>query len=123
MRIAPLLGLAALGVLVSCAPAPKPPIVTPPVVDETKPAQVQLRQWTYQALVGWNDDRQGEALVALNKSCDLVAKRPVDRLMAANPAAPGGRVGDWKLACSVATTLDPTDHTAARHFFKTYFIP
>ncbi|HEY9164204.1 MAG TPA: murein transglycosylase A, partial [Magnetovibrio sp.] len=111
------------GFLVGCAPMVKPTARQVEIPSVEKAGQVQLRQWTYGALVGWTDDRHGEALVALQKSCALVAKRSASRLMADNPNAPGGTVGEWKQACDIAASVDPSNHEAARHYFEMYFTP
>ena len=117
-------GLIAGVLLAGCAPLFKPtaPEAEKPAVAE-KPGQVQLHPGSFAQLAGWSEDRQGEALTALQKSCVLVLKRSADRSMADNPNAPGGKVGDWKPACKAAAALNPADHVGARHFFETYFTP
>ena len=93
--------VAAFGLVAACAPVPQPPAVAEPPAA-AKPQQVQLRQWSFAALSGWADDRHGEALGAFQKSCASILKRPQNRALADNPAAPGGRVGDWQGVCATA---------------------
>lgn len=123
MRRALLTLVAASALLAACAPAPKPPVIATPTPTPEKPGQVQLRQWSFGALAGWAEDRHGEALVAFQKSCASMLRRPADRNLAANPAAPGGRVGEWFDVCTQAMRLDTSDHGGAKHFFETQFTP
>lgn len=114
------------GMLAACAPAPQPPVVvTPPVEQkpETKAAQIQLREWSFASMVGWSNDLHGEALVAFQKSCASILRRPATKTLAANPTAPGGLVGDWRGVCAQAMGMNPQDHAAARTFFETQFKP
>jgi len=123
MRRALLTLVGAAVLLAACAPAPKPPLPVPPTPTVEKPGQVQLRRWAFSALAGWADDRHGEALVAFKKSCASMLRRPADRTLAANPAAPGGRGGDWFGVCRQAMGMDSHAHARAKQFFETQFTP
>ena len=124
MRRALLLSIVAAGLMVACAPAPKPPAVTPPIAEKPdKPGQAQLRRWTFAALSGWADDRHGEALVAFQKSCAKILSRPADRQLGDNRSVPGGRVGDWQGVCGAAMALNTADHAGAKRFFEAQFTP
>lgn len=119
VRFTLIVTLLALG---ACGPAPKPPArIEVPAVE--KPAQVQLRQWSFAALAGWAQDRHGEALTAFQKSCTSILRRPADRSLGGNKAVPGGRVGDWQAVCADALTLKNTDDARARNFFEARFTP
>lgn len=127
MRHAPLLLVTTL-LLSACAPGfmkpsrpPEKPIADKPTAD--KPGQVQLRRASFAALVGWPKDRHGEALVAFQKSCASILKRPADRQLGGNASVPGGRNGDWQAACKKALALNTADHASARAFFESQFTP
>jgi len=103
------LGLAGLTVLVSsCAPKEEPP------------ENLVLSAVSYQALPGWTQDAQGEALVALRKSCTRLLGLPDDRSMGAEGIA--GTVAEWRPACQALESLADGDATA-RAYFERWFDP
>jgi membrane-bound lytic murein transglycosylase A len=79
-----------------------------------------LEEVGYDDLPGWKDDRVGEAVPALRKSCNKIAKLPDDRAL-------GGQVdvtaGDWRRVCELVATLDPADHAGARAMFEAELVP
>lgn len=105
-------GIAALGLilaLASCA-APKPP-----------PDRLVLVPTGFADLRGWSEDRQGEALPALLKSCGTRLKFADTAPVGPNGIA--GTVADWRQPCAAAATVDASDDGAARKFFETWFQP
>ncbi|MCW8916489.1 MAG: murein transglycosylase A [Magnetovibrio sp.] len=112
-----LLGLAA------CAPIPTSiPQPTPSKIPE-KPGKVQLRAQTFAQLAGWQNDHQGQALVAFQKSCASILKRPKSASLAANDKTPGGTVAQWQGPCQAASSVSTNSPDAARQFFETWFRP
>ncbi|MEX2618495.1 MAG: murein transglycosylase A [Alphaproteobacteria bacterium] len=87
----------------------------PPV---PKPETVVLTPVTFGLLPGWRADRQGEALVALRKSC--VSPKP-GRIDATPPVAI--LAADWAGPCQAAQGLDIADDAAVRAFFERWFRP
>lgn len=109
---------------VACAPVPKAP-PEPPTMPEPqeKTSRVQLRVTSFAALPGWEEDRQGAALTAFQKSCVKILTLPANRKLGANDGVPGGTAANWRQPCQIVQNLDPQDHTQARRFFQTWFIP
>ncbi|MFC1673019.1 murein transglycosylase A [Pseudomonadota bacterium] len=122
-----LISLAAFAALLSaCAPTPKPdtrPIEPKAEAPDAPFAPAQLRPWSFARLDGWAQDRHGEALVAFQKSCASMLRRPVEKRVAANDTAPGGQVKNWLGACRAAMDLDPSDDAGAKLYFETWFVP
>jgi membrane-bound lytic murein transglycosylase A len=106
---------AALFLIVACEPEePKPP-VTPP------PEQAVLTPVGFDALSGWNMDKQSQALPALLRSCARFMNMPPGKPLGAR--LPGATAADIQPACRAAQTL-PTNHDlAARAFFEEWFQP
>jgi len=73
-------------------------------------------------LPGWATDRHAEAIPALLRGCEVVARLPEDRPL-------GGRgmlavtAGALRAPCAEAATLPPDDHAAARVFLERRFRP
>lgn len=103
-----LFAVLALGFLVvACTKPPAP-----------KPDTVVLNPVAFAVLPGWRDDRQGEAIVALRKSC-LNPKS--GRVEAAQPVTV--MASDWAGPCQAAQDLDIADNAAVRAFFERWFQP
>ncbi len=101
-----------LGLGACAAPAIEPP---------KAPARLTLLPLSFDRVPGWTDDRHGEAVPALLRSCErLKAQPPESKFMA---AAGFGRVKDWLALCAEAAALPATDHARARYFFETRFEP
>lgn len=107
---------------VSCAPVPKITSVPTPAEDK-KPTKIELRSTVFNALPGWSEDQQGAAFVAFRKSCAKMLTLPATRNVAANDAAPGGTIANWKGPCTAALAEDHQDDALARRFFETWFVP
>lgn len=108
----------ALGVA-ACAPvaAPPPPAPSPPA----GPDRVVLVPSDFDALPGWATDRAAQALPALLKSCDRIAKLPFDKSIGADGR--GGTAADWYGPCAAAARVPAGDDGAARVLFETWFHP
>ncbi|MDB5407183.1 MAG: murein transglycosylase [Rhodospirillales bacterium] len=100
--------LAALAVA-ACAPKPPPP------------DHLTLAPTGFAQLPGWAEDAQGEAVVALRRSCDAFAKLADDA--AIGPGGLAGKAADWRAPCAAAAQVDPADAMAARRYFETAFVP
>lgn len=123
MRISPLAALFALGLLAGCAQQPaKPPVPSSPPAEAEKPAaRLTLRPASFADLPGWSVDRTADALPALLKSCDRLAKQPADRALGPNGMM--GRIGDWTGPCAVIAKLPAGDHVALRRAVEELFQP
>ena len=102
MYLLPALALAA------CAGKPPPP-------------KLVLIPASFSDLVGWQADRQGEALTTLLKSCASRLKFAEND--AVGPEGIAGKVADWRPPCTAAISVDPQDAAAARGYFETWFRP
>jgi membrane-bound lytic murein transglycosylase A len=100
-----------LAVLSLAACTPKPPL----------PDRLTLAATGFEQLPGWREDAQGEAILAMRRSCDAFAKLPDASPI--GPEALAGRAGDWRAPCAAASRVDPADSDAARRFFETAFVP
>ncbi len=58
----------------------------------------------YEKLPGWQQDRHGEALVALSKGCTRMSKKP-----------------EWQPICQAAAKVPRNDDASARRFFEQHF--
>lgn len=123
-RIASLiLALAAAG----CAegpvrqPAPWPPAGTAVAPPAAGPERLDLRPASFTDIPGWRDDTPGHVLPAMLRSCDRLAKLPMDKSIGADGA--GGTVADWYTPCSAARRLSVNDHDTVRLFFEAMFTP
>lgn len=95
-------------VLAACERTPPPP-------------RLALTPATYRDLPGWADDRQGEAINALQRSCTRLLAQSDE--MTLGPNAMAGRVADWRIGCTAVLTADPQDHGAARGLIERHFTP
>lgn len=103
-------GLAALVLVAACA-APTPPS-----------ERLTLVPVSFDALEGWADDRQEEALAAFQRSCAPLLERELEAPVKPEPI--GGRAADWAPACQAALALGQGAATAAaRAFFEAWFEP
>ena len=94
--------------LASCETTPPPP-------------QLVLSQARFADLPGWSEDRQGEALVALQRSCRRILTLPDAQLV--GPAGYARPASTWRAACEQALRLHADDDTAARAFLEGNFVP
>jgi len=79
-----------------------------------------LQAVAYSQLVGWEDDNQSAALVALRRSCEKISKLPDQRSLGAGGIA--GTAADWRQICDALGDVPPTA-AAARAFLTTWFTP
>ena len=82
------------------------------------PEKLQLSAVSFEDLPGWQSDNVGEALPALRRSCDVIAKKAPDQAMGV-----AGRAKDWQSACAVLRNRPPQDEASARAFFAQWFKP
>jgi membrane-bound lytic murein transglycosylase A len=107
----------------SCAPAALAAVLVLSACEATPPTppppQLTLSPARFEDLPGWSQDRHGEALVALKRSCGRVLT------LGAGPAQGGVAVSAaaWRDVCRAALDLRESDHEAARAFFERSFIP
>ena len=89
--------------------------------EEIEPAADRrvLRVATFDELPGWEDDRLGEALPAMRRSCDLFLERQSDTPLP--PAEIGGTVADWSAPCRELTAT--ADDDAVRQLLESRFTP
>lgn len=95
LRTSFILGAAALG-LAACATQPEP---TEEVADA-----VELTAISFDILPGWGEDAGlDQALLAFNRTCERIERRPDSRGMGG--AGFAGTVGHWRPLCDEAATL------------------
>jgi membrane-bound lytic murein transglycosylase A len=119
-RIVPL--MLALAVA-ACAEAPvRQPAPWPPAAPAPGGAErLDLRPMSFADLPGWQEDTPAAVLPAMIRSCDRLAKLPMDKSIGADGA--GGTVADWYTPCAAARRLSVNDHDTARLFFESWFTP
>lgn len=99
-----------LGLLAACVP-PKP----------KEAGRLVLTPVDFAALPGWSRDRQAEAVPALLRSCDRIARLPGRKPI--GRAGIGGVAADWRAPCAALARLDPGDDAAARRALERWFVP
>jgi len=90
-------------------PAPPPVCACPEPVSEKPPPltwATSLVPASWAALPGWQEDRLGEAIAPLLRSCTVLRGQAA-----------------WQAACDAALALDPRDDGAARRYFEAMFTP
>jgi membrane-bound lytic murein transglycosylase A len=84
--------------------------------------KVRMAPISYNEIPGWTDDRQGEALGALRRSCPKLTSGPETRIV-----TDGGEKtispAEWKTICDAAAAVRDSDVRAARSFFEENFRP
>ena len=104
-----LLSLVALGFLTSCETTRQ----------DTGGQKLVLKPASFSDLEGWNDDRPAEAIQALARSCDRIAKKsPADSF---GPV--GGTYADWQKPCAALTPAISADDALARQYLENWFRP
>ena len=94
-------------------------IVAACVVPPPEPERLDLAPVGFDALSGWQDDRQGAALVAFRRSCARFDPEADDQPVGADGL--GGVVADWRAPCRAAGEVPDGDDRAARAFFEAGF--
>ena len=118
-RLWTLLGVAGLFAVALIAFSIFPPKPLPEKIV-TAPFVYVERISVENALIGWKDDDQAEALRAFRLSCTRLLTLPDDRPMGDETF---GTVADWRPACTAALADGSEDADAARAFFQTWFRP
>lgn len=72
-------------------------------------------------LPGWNDDRHGETLVALGRSCTRIGR--LAETTALGPNGVAGQARDWREPCAALATVPAGNHAAARAALERWFVP
>ncbi|MBN9087414.1 MAG: MltA domain-containing protein [Reyranella sp.] len=84
--------------------------------------KVRMAPISFNEIPGWNEDRQGEALVAFRKSCPRLTAGPETKIV-----TDGGEkivtAAEWKTICTAASGIKDGDSPAARRFFEENFRP
>jgi membrane-bound lytic murein transglycosylase A len=112
-----ILGAAALtgalaGALAGCATPEAPPAGAP---------RLELLPIGYDSVPGWSDDESARALPALLKSCDHLARLPLEKSIGFDGV--GGTAGDWYAPCAAARRVPQGDSGAVRALFESWFDP
>ena len=94
-------------------------IVAACVVPPPEPERLDLAPVGFDSLSGWQDDRQGAALVAFRRSCARFDPEADDQPVGADGR--GGVVADWRAPCRAAGEVPDGDDRAARAFFEAGF--
>ncbi|MEE9300338.1 MAG: murein transglycosylase A [Alphaproteobacteria bacterium] len=81
------------------------------------PDRLVLEPVGFDALTGWGEDAQEEALATFRRSCDVLRARPDDASLGA-----AGTVADWRGTCEAALALEEP-FGDARGFFEAHFTP
>ncbi len=89
------------------------------VIRVPEPERLELSPRSFADLQGWRDDAQGEALVALRRSCVAFEALADDEPV--GPAALAGTAADWRAPCAAAGRAEGNE--AARIFFERWFVP
>ena len=85
------------------------------------PERLSLRPVTFEALGGWERDRQTEALPAFLRSCEVLMKKPADASLGGKGVA--GSVRNWQPVCEALKTARLQTDDEARRFWETWFTP
>ena len=82
------------------------------------PDRLTLTSGSFDTLPGWQQDDQGAALAAFDRSCALIltAKQPPDTSLGI-----AGTLADWQGPCTAAAAVDRSDPAAPRQFFEAWF--
>lgn len=103
----------------SSAPAPTAPAVA--ATPTPAPEQLTLKEASFDRLPGWAHDAQGQAVIALQRSCAQTLKRnPGDEFGVGGFA---GTVGPWQDICGDLNEAVPMNDKQARAFFESHFTP
>jgi membrane-bound lytic murein transglycosylase A len=97
---------------------PSPPRPLPPV-----PIAIPLRldAARFSELEGWAQSDPRSALLAFQRSCGVLSRKPDDSVLGGVNYA--GTVGEWRAGCSAAVSLSASSSEEARGFFEAEFVP
>ena len=84
------------------APKPQPSRAAPTETAPPEDSAILLEPVGFAALPGWEQDRLGAALPALNRSCARLTAQPAARPL--GPDGLAGTVGDWRAPCAAPGT-------------------
>ncbi len=104
--------------LAGCANLTWPPSLPP----QLKPAdQLSLKESSFDQLPGWDNDAEGEAVVALQRSCAVIAKKDADAELGVGGFE--GTAGAWQRICQDLSDAVHLTDDGARAFFEAHFTP
>lgn len=90
-------------------------------IDQADEPILILTQTSFEALPGWQDDMQGDALPALSRSCARLTAQPASEPGRPEPLT--GNAKDWQPFCRILAALDPADHEAVRALMEIALVP
>ena len=89
---------------------------------QMKPAdKLNLKESAFDQLPGWDNDTQGEAVVALQRSCAPIMKKGTDDNLGVGDFA--GAASAWQEICQDLSDAVPLTDDEARAFFEEHFVP
>ncbi|MEQ8357450.1 MAG: MltA domain-containing protein [Kiloniellaceae bacterium] len=103
------------------APKPQPSRAAPTETAPPEDSAILLEPVGFAALPGWEQDRLGAALPALNRSCARLTAQPAARPL--GPDGLAGTVGDWRAPCAALQGLAEDDDAGTRAALEEYFRP
>lgn len=112
--------LFAVTLLAACASSGPQVALTGQRPADQRPSLDQIAP-DFRHLAGWADDDHAQAVPAILRTCEWVARQPDSRQMGSHPAV--GTVGDWRSICQDARHLRAGHSESARHFFESRFKP
>lgn len=113
-----LIGTLAVLTLASCAYLP--PRDEPPAPSD-EDAALMLAEVKFEDVPGWGGADHSVILPAFLKSCDVLAKKPLDQDMGTDPRM--GKISDWVDICSDARKIRPGNQVEVNFFFQSRFVP
>ena len=81
-----------------------------------------LLKTDFNYLPGWQQDDHNQALLALQKSCSVIAKQDPKKPFSSS-ISQSATFEDWQKICLAADQVDKNDPYGARKFFENLFIP
>ena len=84
--------------------------------------QVEFKPIAYERLQGWRYDNPTAAVLAFERSCEKLLRRPGQSQIGKHQIY--GTADDWQMACDAAKKFDQTSSAGdARRFFEAWFQP
>lgn len=103
--------------LSACAYLP-PPDEVPQSADED--AALLLAEVKFEDVPGWAGADHSVILPAFLRSCDVLAKKPLDQDMGQDPRM--GKISDWIDICADARKIRPGNQVEVNFFFQSRFV-
>lgn len=112
--------ISTLAVLTLASCAYLPPRDEPPAPSD-EDAALMLAEVKFEDVPGWGGADHSVILPAFLKSCDVLAKKPLDQDMGTDPRM--GKISDWVDICSDARKIRPGNQVEVNFFFQSRFVP